>query len=272
MSFKFSIVFLTVIFQTLALADAFKNPPLNLREYKSLGFPSQLDKKTVHWAVETSAESLFERAYMDIGNMSDYMHIHAIFGPKEGVDFELPKRSLTHSPSLRENEWSLLEIKAYLIHTQEFPFLRDNKKYMTQTGKELDILMRNWILWPNGVIERAHLYSKRKPQRPPSTVWAGDLITPLFGPAPKKFEFTFFFFRIHCEDIIDTDTLGIKEDNILQLEIRNEKICLALLNFKCRDQFLYNNNPRCNGAKALTPYYKDYDEIDTDLTDPPYTY
>ena len=254
----FQIVIFFFIFSLPASANTLKTPPLELLEYESLLFPPQLDKKTVRWAIETSAESLFEKGYVDLGNMSDYMHIHAIFGPKKEADFKVP-RSLS---DMDESAWSLLEIKAYLIHTQEFRFLRVNRKYLTQTGEELEYLMRNWILWPNGVLEKAHLYSKRETPELSMTVRAGDLITALFGPYPGKLQFAFYFFRTHCDEVTNTDTSGIKEDNILQLNIRNEEVCLIVLDLYCRTRPLYDDLERCYGAKKFTPYYKDQVETD----------
>jgi hypothetical protein len=236
--------------------EPFATPALRVLNFKDLHLPSQLTRDEVSWMLQTAADDLYETAFVDLGSMSDFMHMHVIFRPKNaGL---VPPKDLMQDFEDRF-DWSQMELRGSLIHTQEYPMLRKGKPYKTRAGVVLDHLMRNWVLWqgedsfPKGNIVRAHEWSEIQYKDIPFTVYAGDLRKDLFGEHPGDWEVSIYFFRVGCEQV-DALPADVKNrSNLIEVKLPGERACLNVVNFHCRNHA--DDQTKCGNSPELLPYY-----------------
>lgn len=232
--------------------QAMEMPQLRLKTYAQLAFPPQLSRAELQWMLQTAASGLHGLAFEDMGDMSDFMHGHVVFQPLDGS--EAPAKDLNDLSWTPD--WSKLEAKAVLFHTQEFGYLRQGVPFLGPNGK-LNGLDYNWLLFlkDNAKASRGELGRGRDWHRDPVadqkfTVRVSDLDPRYFGPRPGSWEYAFYFFRIHCADL---DALGsverIENSNLLDVKIGSERVCLALENFHCRSAS--RTSDLCRGEKDL---------------------
>ncbi len=228
------VIFTFILGPMLAYAG-FETPPLEVTAYQSLGF--SLSKDKLQLSIQQAADGLYGASYVDIGDMSDFMHGHLFLG----------------APSL------------ILFHTKEYDFLRKGRPYKGPHGILDPNIERNYILWlednPHGrageVVE-AHPFSKF-PERPDLTVSIRDLNTDQFKMIDGDNDESFYFFRVACEDADQAASqLGmVVESNLIEIRqgALNERVCLALVNFHCRNK--WQRDPTCRDEQLLAPFIHD---------------
>lgn len=239
-----------------AVADSFSTPRLRLHSYEALGFPPQLSKADVEWMIQTSSDELLGTSFVDLGAMSDFMHMHILFRPLSPL--QPPQLQLSH-PDV-DVDWSQLEQQASLIHTQEYPFLREGRGYIWN-GRELDRHLRNWILWLSdfpwagrGEFSQAYLFSRFHEDPERRTISSDHLLAEYFGEDQGEWEYSLYFFRTRCEALeqLNISQEELEGSNILRISQPSGPVCLVLVSFYCRQSY---NQRFCREGVELPSYY-----------------
>lgn len=180
----------------------------------------------------------YGRGFVDLGDITDLMHVHVIMRPKND-NFKIPKNmsltKLSWTP-----DWEQVQEVGALFHTQEYSFMRKTP-YIGPYG-ELDPIKRNWLLFLTDnklgkkyQVVNAELLSDKKPQQNKTyTVNAEDINSSVFDFEIDDWQYSFYFFRITCQEANSSKFDG---DNLIEVfnHTTNERICLALMSFHCRN-------------------------------------
>lgn len=222
-----------------------------LKSYESLRFPSSLKKAELRWAVQRAADEMYGKYYVDLGDMSDFMHGHVLFKPADPRAVPPAIERGEANPDLRALETLPILV---LFHTKEFPSLRKGHGYEVPAGRLSNSEDRNWILslrdqelGPRGSIVPAHPRSTF-PDRLDVTVGLDDLREEEFGSRPGDWEVSVYFFRVPCAaaDAAQAAERSARasapfrastdENNLIEVfqgEGR-ERVCLTLMDYHCR--------------------------------------
>lgn len=239
---------LALILLTAApFAHAMDVPVLRLKPYASLAFPPQLPKDALIEQLGATAFALHGLAFENLGDMSDWMHGHVLFRPRDGA--EKPAYPLT-DPSWTP-DWAGLELKGILFHTQEYDHLRGGRPYVGPAGR-LDPYDRNWLLLfqeAGARLARAIDWMEKEPAKRPYTIRSDDLRRSEFGAKPGAWEFSVYFFRVKCENLAGLDPAALADSNAFTLALNGERHCLVFESFLCRNYS--KTDPRCQQGVKL---------------------
>lgn len=238
-----------------AAAGTFDTPPLALQPYEKLHMPPQLPRAEVQWMLERAVEELDQKAFVDFGDMSDFMHAHVIFEHEPGLKLEKSINDLSWVPP-----WESMAPVVALFHTQEYDNFRNKRPYRNRAGKIVSAEHRNQLLWLKDTkwTKRGEVISARHFARPNRveeyTISPVDLDEKVAGPNAREFDFSFYFFRAHCPDVdaLLRKGMRVEESNVLELKVGGKRACVALVNFYCRN---YPNDQRQCPEANLRPFY-----------------
>lgn len=241
-----SLILLAMIAATPNL-QAMEVPTLRLKSYSELKYPPQLPKSVLRNHLRQTARALHGVAFENLGDMSDWMHGHVLFRPPDGA--ASPARPLT-DPAW-EPDWSKLDLKGILFHTQEYDHLRKGRPYVGPQGS-LDTYDRNWILMlteTSRKLVRALYWMDETPKKRPFTIRSDDLLKRVFGANPGNWEYSVYFFRVKCDQLAAYTEAEIEDSNVFELYLKDERYCLAFESFHCRNNS--ETDPRCQRGPQL---------------------
>lgn len=257
-------IFPLFIFLTPEISEAnlYDTPPQVLRPFSALKYPPYLTRQRVQWMLQTMAHQLDQKAFVDFGDHSDFMHVHMIHR-NIADDTAVPHKSImdpTWNPP-----WENLKVLGSLIHTQEYEGARNSRPYVTRKGHHLSPLERNQILLladskygKAGQVINAHVMRVKQFAEVPHTVRISDLDHAFTGPAAQHWDYSFYFYRVQCSSVDRLLEIGMSQSELdsssfVEILLSGERACINLMTFRCR------NHPQdiahCPTGRALSPYY-----------------
>ncbi len=240
--------------------DLFDTPPVSLRPYSTLYFPPQLPKAEVAWMLQTAADALDQRAFVDMGDQSDFMHMHLVLRSRQNLEMtpEKPPTDLSWTPP-----WAELVAVAALIHTQEYEGARNRRPYRNRAGEVISsqarnqlLLLRDSVFGKRGAVIPAYGAMQTIPQSFPYTVRTADLAESFAGPNAYNWEFSFYFYRVKCAGVDELRARGVDVagSNTVELRLNGERACFNLMHFYCRNH--PEDQQYCGGGFSLEPYFQ----------------
>lgn len=256
---RFSLLMLFLSISSVAMAR-FETPTLRLQAFEELKLPPQLTRSEINSLLTTASKELYDYAFVDMGSMSDFMHAHIVFRP---IDPMISKPKVSLSSIHSKFDWSKLQLEAFLVHTQEYDFLRPDRSYIGSFGP-LDPLARNWIIWPSSMskpVTAAHLLAPKYEGEPrPHTVRVSDLDPELFGKNPDQWEYSFYFFRVDCSHRDKLTEAEFMKSSLIEVKVGGERVCLNIVNFHCRNH--PEDHSACGESQPMESYYSFGDSTD----------
>lgn len=238
----------------------YDTPPLAVIPYQDLKLPAAITKSEMTWMLQTSIDQLNQKAFVDFGDRSDYMHMHLILRPKPGGD-EMPAKPLTDADA--NPDWNSLSLIAALIHTQEYDGARNNRPYVNLAGHVIDnkernqlLLLQDTALGRRGQIINAAEAMEPIPTAIPMTIDSSMLRKDFAGSHAWDWELSFYFYRASCAAVDAMKQAGkdLSKSNVIEVHLGCERACLALVSYHCENspEDSVNCSPYAQALNAMT--------------------